>query len=220
MNIYVIIGIIGVISGILCARADVPLAWSGRRDDKADARSLGKIALWWTEVNESWFDKSFWLSCVGQPGTYLTMWFLAELIGQNNAGLALALKINTFIGAYTGLYFHGAVVTKYIVYRRLAGKISDDDAQTAINAIDKYPKIPSLISAVSLFAATTVIVTAAILTGALNVPVFMVVFNPVAAALILVPLQKLGLKLGGSLGFGFALFATVLITAGLSLPTI
>ena len=137
MNIYVIIGIIGVISGILCARADVPLAWSGRRDDKADARSLGKIALWWTEVNESWFDKSFWLSCVGQPGTYLTMWFLAELIGQNNAGLALALKINTFIGAYTGLYFHGAVVTKYIVYRRLAGKISDDDAQTAINAIDK-----------------------------------------------------------------------------------
>ena len=133
MNIYVIIGIIGVISGILCARADIPLAWSGRKDDKADARSLGKIAPWWTEVSESWFDKSFWLSCIGQPGTYLTMWFLAELIGQNNTGLALALKINTFIGAYTGLYYHGAVVTKYIVYRRLAGKISDDDAQTAID---------------------------------------------------------------------------------------
>lgn len=215
MNIYVIIGIIGVISGILCARADVPLAWSGRKGDKADVRSLGKIAPWWTEVSESRFDKSFWLSCIGQPGTYLTMWFLAELIGQSNAGLALALKINTFIGAYTGLYYHGAVVTKYIVYRRLAGKIPDNDAQTAIDAIGKYPKIPSLISAVSLFAGTTVIVTAAILTGALNVPVFMYFFNPVAATLILVPLQKLGLKLGGSLGFGFSLFAIVLIVAGL-----
>lgn len=215
MNIYVIIGIIGVISGILCARADVPLAWSGRKGDKADARSMGKIAPWWTEVNESWFDKSFWLSCIGQPGTYLTMWFLAELIGQNNAGLALALKINTFIGAYTGLYFHGAIVTKYITYRRLAGKISDDDAQTVIDAMDKYPKIPSLISAVSLFAATTAIVIAAILTGALNVPTVMVLFNPVVATLILVPLQKLGLKLGGSLGIGFTLFAIVLIVEGL-----
>ena len=86
--------------------------------------------------------------------------------------------------------------------------------------MDKYPKIPSLISAVSLFAGTTVIVTAAILIGALDVPVFMVVFNPVVAALILVPLQKLGLKLGGSLGFGFMLFAIVLIVAGSSLPTI
>ena len=215
MNIYVIIGIVGVISGILCARADVPLAWSGRRGDKADARSLGKIAPWWTEVNESWFDKSFLLSCIGQPGTYLTMWFLAELIGQKDPGLALALKINTFVGAYTGLYFHGAIVTKYIVYRRLAGKISDADAQNVLDAIDKYPKLPSLVSGISLFAVTTVIVSAAILTGALNVPAVMVLLNPVIATLILVPLQRLGLKLGGSLGFGFTLFAIVLIAAGL-----
>ena len=215
MNVYIIIGIIGIISGIICARADVPLAWSGRKNDKADARSLGKIAPWWTEVKESWFDKSFWLSCISQPGTYLTMWFLAELIGQNNSELALALKINNFIGAYTGLYSHGSVVTKYIVYRRLEGKIPDNDAQNVIDAMDKYPKIPSLISAVSLFAATTTIVPVAILTGALNVPAFMVLFNPVAATLILVLLQKLGLKLGGSLGFGFTLFAIVLIVAGL-----
>ena len=214
MNVYIIIGIIGVISGILCARADIPLVWSGRKSDKADPRSLGKISPWWTEVNESHFDKSFWLSCIGQPGTYLTMWFLAELIGQNNAGLALALKINTFIGAYTGLYYHGAVVTKYIVYRRLAGKISDNDAQTAIDAVGKYPKIPSVISGISLIAVTTALVTAAILTGALKVPAVMVLLNPLAAALILVPLQRLGLKIGGSIGIGFALFAIVLIAAG------
>ena len=165
-------------------------------------------------MNEIWFDRSFWLSCIGQPGTYLTMWFLAELIGQNNEGLALALKINTFIGAYTGLYYHGAVVTKYIVYRRLAGKISDDDAQAAIDAVGKYPKIPSLISAVSLIAASTVIVTAAILTGALNVPAAMILLNPVTAVLVLVPLQRLGSKIGGSIGIGCTLFAVVLTVAG------
>ncbi|MBR1831345.1 MAG: hypothetical protein IJ784_02805 [Ruminiclostridium sp.] len=214
MNVYIIIGIIGVISGILCARADIPLVWSGRKGDRSDPRSLGKISPWWTEVKESRFDRSFWLSCIGQPGTYLTMWFLAELIGQNNTGLALALKINTFIGAYTGLYYHGSIVTKCIVYRRLAGKISDDDAQTALDAVGKYPKIPSLISAVSLIAVSTGLVIAAILTGALNVPAAMVLLNPVTAALVLVPLQRLGLKIGGSIGIGFSLFAIVLTAAG------
>ena len=33
MNHYTVIGIIGIISGILCAQADVPLAWSGRKED-------------------------------------------------------------------------------------------------------------------------------------------------------------------------------------------
>lgn len=28
MNCYIIVGIIGIISSILCAQADVPLAWS------------------------------------------------------------------------------------------------------------------------------------------------------------------------------------------------
>ena len=215
MNIYVIIGIIGVISGVLCARADIPLAWSGRRGDNVDIRNFGKVTEWWAEVNEGWFDKSFWLSCIGQPGTYLTMWFLAELIWQNNEGLALALKINTFVGAYTGLYYNGSVVTQRIVYRRLAGKLPAEEIQPAVDAVTKYPKIPSFISAVSLFAGSTVIVIAAILTGALNVPVFMILLNPVTAAAVLIPLRKLGIKLGGALGFGFSLFAIVLIAAGL-----
>jgi len=35
--LYVIIGVIGIISGILCAQADVPLAWSGRKEDSPDS---------------------------------------------------------------------------------------------------------------------------------------------------------------------------------------
>ena len=83
-----------------------------------------------------------------------------------------------------------------------------------MDAVGKYPKIPSLISAVSLIAVSTGLVIAAILTGALNVPAAMVLLNPVTAALVLVPLQRLGLKIGGSIGIGFSLFAIVLIAAG------
>lgn len=39
----------------------------------------GKKALW-TQTSLRNFDKAFWLFCIGQPGTYMTTWFLAELM--------------------------------------------------------------------------------------------------------------------------------------------
>ena len=39
----------------------------------------GKKTLW-TQASLRHFDKAFWLFCIGQPGTYLTIWFLAELM--------------------------------------------------------------------------------------------------------------------------------------------
>ncbi len=47
MTIYVIIGVIGIISGILCAHADVPLAWSGRKEDALGSKAVGRISPWW-----------------------------------------------------------------------------------------------------------------------------------------------------------------------------
>ena len=214
MNRYLVIGMIGLLSGILCARADVPLAWSGRKGDPVDARSLGKPAAWWTEVPEARFDKAFWLSCIGQPGTYLTMWMLATLIASRNPTLALALKINTFIGAYTGLFFHGSVCAKAVVYRRLAGKLPEEDAAAAVDSVGKYARLPSLVCAVSLLFAATAIMASAILRGDLDVPKWMALFNPVAAAAILIPLRKCGVRIGGAMGIGFSLFAIVLMCAG------
>ena len=72
MNHYIIIGIICIISGILCAQADVPLAWSGRKGDAVDAKAVGRISPWWTEVRESHFDLSFLLSCIRAMGIVLS----------------------------------------------------------------------------------------------------------------------------------------------------
>ena len=215
MNHYIIIGIIGIISGILCAQADVPLAWSGRKEDAVDAKAVGRISPWWTAVNERHFDISFWLSCIGQPGTYLTTWFLAELISESNAALGILLKICTFIGAYTGLLFHAAACIKPLVYRAIAKEVSGETAQNGMDAVDKYPRIPSLICGIVLFLIETVIVIAAILTGALDVPKWFVLLNPVGALPILLIARKLNLKLGGSMGIGSALLGIVLIIAGM-----
>lgn len=69
---------------------------------------------------ESRFTLSFWLSFLGQPGTYLTMWMLAELITVNSPALGMALKINTFMGAYTGLLCH-VVFSMFAIVLLVAG---------------------------------------------------------------------------------------------------
>ena len=213
MNLSMIVGIVGIISGILCAQADVPLAWSGRTEDAADARAVGRISPWWTQVGERHFDLSFWLSCIGQPGTYLTTWFLAEHIAERNAVLGVLLRICTFIGAYTGLLFHASACIKPLVYRAIAGEVTAETAQKAMDAVDKYPRIPSLVSGIALFLLETAIVVTAILTNALDVPVWCVLLNPVGALPLLLIARKLHLKIGGALGIGCALLGIVLIAA-------
>ena len=215
MNHYIIIGIIGIVSGILCAQADVPLAWSGKKSDPLDGKAVGRISPWWNEVSESHFDRSFWLSCIGQPGTYLTAWFLAELIARHNAALALLLKICTFIGAYTGLLFHAAECIKPLVYRAIAGEVPPETAQRAMNAVGKYPRIPGRLCALVLFLAETVLFVIAILTNALDVPKWFVLFNPVGALPILLIARRLNLRIGGAMGIGFALLGIVLTVAGI-----
>ena len=205
MNRYILIGILGVISGILCAQADVHLAWSGRKGDAVDAKAVGRISPWWTAVGEGHFDLSFWLSCIGQPGTYLTTWFLAECISGQNAVLGISLKICTFIGAYTGLLFHAAACIKPLVYRAVAKEVS---AQKAMDAVDKYPRIPSLVSGIVLFLIETVIIVIAILTNALAVPEWCILLNPVGALPLLLIARRMHLKIGGALGI-------VLIVAGI-----
>ena len=215
MNRYILIGILGVISGILCAQADVPLAWSGRKGDAVDAKAVGRISPWWTAVGEGHFDLSFWLSCIGQPGTYLTTWFLADCISGQNAVLGISLKICTFIGAYTGLLFHAAACIKPLVYRAVAKEVSAQTAQKAMDAVDKYPRIPSLVSGIVLFLIETVIIVIAILTNALAVPEWCILLNPVGALPILLIARRMHLKIGGALGIGSAFLGIVLIVAGI-----
>lgn len=216
MNSFILVGIIGIISGILCAWADVPLSYSGKKEIDQEIK-VGEISKWWGDVSESRFTKAFWLSCIGQPGTYLTMWMLGVLIAQNNSGLGTALKINTFLGAYTGLLFHATACIKPMVYQKIHNKLSEEEVKEAVNIVEKLPKIPSLISGISLFLVTTVIVTIAIFTGSLQVPKYFVLFNPIVAAIVLLGLKKAKIKIVGPLGVGFILFAIVLVVAGMNL---
>lgn len=214
MNVYVLTGIFGIVSGFVAALADVPLVAPGKGSNQIPGRKPQK---WWAEVPESRFTTSFWLSFLGQPGTYLTMWMLATLISNNDSGLGLALKINTFIGCYTGLLCHVVYCMKPLVYRKIYKKLNDAEIEETVGVLDKVSLVPMILGFATLWLGTTVMVIIAIANGSLEVPKICLLLNPIPSTIILLILKKLKVRIIGALGVGFMMFAVLLTIAGLGI---
>ena len=214
MNIYVVFGIVGIISSILAAMADVPLVKPGKPDPSEKAAVNG-VNPWWADVTAKRFNVSFWLSFLGQPGGYVVLWLLADLIANENEALALALRINTFIGCYVGLVCHIIYCIKPLLYQKLCNKMSDDESLEVMKSMDPLMYGPMALGFLTLWLGGTIIVVIAILTGALAVPKLCLLLNPVVSLIVLMTLKKCGVKIIGALGVGFMLFSVLLMIAGM-----
>lgn len=213
MNLYVAFGIVGIISNFLAALADVPLVKPGKPDG-SEKITLNGIHSWWTEVPVRRFKISFWLSFLGQPGAYITLWLLANLISQGNETLALVLKINTFVGCYTGLLCHLYFCMRPLMYQKLSKKLSDSESFEIMKSIDPVTKIPMIFGTLSLWFGGTIIIAIAIMTGALAVSKWCLLLNPVISLVVLMILKKCRVRVIGALGVGYMLFSVLLIIAG------
>ena len=210
MNSYVAWGIFGIISGLIASFADVPLVMPNQSENL----KLGGVCPWWGDVTSKRFKVSFWLSFLGQPGGYIVMWLLADMISNGNVALAGILKVVTLLGCYTGLMSHVVFCLKPLLYQRLCKKMSDDESNEVIKAIDLVFNPPLYLAGVVLWLGLAVTVIVAILTGALPVPKWCVVLNPIGSLIVLMPLKKCGVRIIGALGFGFVLLSVLLIIAG------
>lgn len=211
MNSYVAWGIFGIISGLIASFADVPLVMPNQSENL----KLGGVCPWWGDVTSKRFKASFWLSFLGQPGGYIVMWLLADMISNGNVALAGILKVMTLLGCYTGLMSHVVFCLKPLLYQRLCKKMSDDESNEVIKAIDLVFNPPMYLAGVVLWLGLAVTVIVAILTGALPVPKWCVVLNPIGSLIVLMPLKKCGVRIIGALGFGFVLLSVLLIIAGI-----
>lgn len=210
MNSYVAWGIFGIISGLIASFADVPLVMPNQSENL----KLGGVCPWWGDVTSKRFKVSFWLSFLGQPGGYIVMWLIADMISNGNVALAGILKVMTLLGCYTGLMSHVVFCLKPLLYQRLCKKMSDDESNEVIKAIDLVFNPPMYLAGVVLWLGLAVTVIVAILTGALPVPKWCVVLNPIGSLIVLMPLKKCGVRIIGALGFGFVLLSVLLIIAG------
>lgn len=194
--------------------ADVPLVKPGKPDPSEKAAVNG-VNPWWADVTAKRFNVSFWLSFLGQPGGYVVLWLLADLIANGNEALALALRINTFIGCYVGLVCHIIYCIKPLLYQKLCKKMSDDESLEVMKSMDPLMYGPMALGFLTLWLGGTIIIAIAIVTGALAVPKWCLLLNPIVAAIILLTVKKCGGKIVGVLGVGFLLFSVLLIIAGI-----
>lgn len=110
---YIFWGVVGIISGLVAALADVPLVKPGR-PEPSTASLKGKIQTWWADVPSKRFVISFWLSFLGQPGTYISedMLNIARKKLGNKAELTVAHAENIPFGSD----FFDAIITTDTCY--------------------------------------------------------------------------------------------------------
>ena len=131
-----------------------------------------------------------WFIATGVMLMWHNLWLPADLISPSNEPLATALKINTFIGCYTGLLCHVAYCIKPLLYQKLCKKLSDDESAEVVSSINSVIIVPMIIGGLTLWLGGTIIVAIAIITGALAVPKLCVLLNPVISLIVLMVLKK------------------------------
>ena len=158
-------------------------------------------------------DLSFLLSFLGQPGCYLVMWQLAEMIGKENDAMCSALKICTFLGCYTGLITHAVFCIKPLVYKHIFQEASLKAAENALHETDKLTILPVLVCSVTLIMIPAFLISAAIWQGILPVSRLWIIFNPIFLMIAMLAVKKAFPKLPmiGFMGTGFIVYAAMLL---------
>jgi len=207
-----VIGIFGIISGFLCALADTPLAYFFDANNKKIGQRKD-IQTGWQTASSKRFYLSFLLSFLGQPGCYLVIWRLAEMIGKENDTICSILKICTFLGCYTGLITHAVFCIKPLVYKNIFQEASLKSAENALHETDKLTILPVLVCSVTLIILPAFLISAAIWQGILPVSRLWIIFNPIFLMIAMLAVKKAFPKLPmiGFMGTGFIVYAAMLL---------
>lgn len=208
-----VIGIIGIISGFMCALADTPLAYFYDENNQKIGQCRD-IQTGWQTASSKRFYLSFLLSFLGQPGCYLVMWRLAEMIGKENDTMCSILKICTFLGCYTGLITHAVFCIKPLVYKHIYQEASLKTSETALHETDRLTILPVLVCSFTLIIIPAFLISAAIWQGILPVSRLWIIFNPIFLMIAMLAVKKAFPKLPliGFMGTGFIVYSALLLT--------
>ena len=208
-----VIGIIGIISGFMCALADTPLACF-YDDNNQKIGQRRDIQTGWQTASSKRFYLSFLLSFLGQPGCYLVMWRLTEMIGKDNDTMCSVLKICTFLGCYTGLITHAVFCIKPLVYKHIYQEASLKTSETALHETDRLTILPVLVCSFTLIIIPAFLISAAIWQGILPVSRLWIIFNPIFLMIAMLVVKKAFPKLPliGFMGTGFIVYSALLLT--------
>lgn len=179
---------LGLAGGILCAVGDVLLDLKGKGNQKLG--TSGNIDSNWTKMAYWRFGASILIAFVGASMLGLGFFSLAAQMMDGNRALAMVTGICGYVSAIAAFFVHSALCIQPVIYKKIMEtnnfKLADDTLEAYYQAV-----IPPFALGWLFMLATTVCIIMAILTGALNVPMWFVLLNPFVFLLVGVCFRKI-----------------------------
>lgn len=178
----VVLAVIGIIGGFLCAVADLLLDLKG-----ADNKKLGKMKIIdskWLEMGQVRFVWSGILAMFAVPMYSCGFVALMLQLYKVNKVIAIALTIVFLCGAMGGFMIHTFLCLMPTIYKKIAEKqgaeLSEDVVETAFRQIN----VPffTLYSMLVILPAIAIIVL--IMMGILSLPLWCMILNPLIIQII------------------------------------
>ncbi len=177
-----ILSIIGLVGGVLCAVADMLLDIKGKDNTKCGSKKI--IDSNWEKMPTWRFIASIILVMFAVPMYSMGVISLGNQIAAGNAILGDALKLSIFIGAMGGFFIHVFVCVVPIIYKEIMKENNFELADRVIMKAFNAVLIPFGALYLVLMLVPTAIVCYSIITGLLLVPKWFVLLNPVVFHII------------------------------------
>lgn len=174
--------VIGIIGGFLCAIADLLLDLKGN-DNK-------KIGQWkvidskWDVMGKGRFVTSILLAMFAVPMYSMGVFALAQQIEALNPDLAMWLKLSIYLGSMGGFFIHTFACLMPVIYKSIMENERFELADKVLRDMFDAVQVPFCTLYLVLMLAPTAIVVYAIVTRLLDVPMWFVLLNPVVFQVI------------------------------------
>ncbi len=187
-----VLAIIGIVGGVLCATADLFLDLKG-----PDNRKLGKMGVIdsaWERMAHFRFVLSGILAMFAVPMYSCGFISLMQLDG-NYAISAMILRIIFLCGAMGGFMIHIFLCLQPTIYQIIMKKNDQELAEEVINSIFRQIYVPFFTLYTMLVIIPAIAVMAFIIKGVLPLPLWCVLLNPVVFQIIGFILRATKLKI-------------------------
>ena len=177
-----ILAIIGIVGGLMCAVADLLLDLKGPENKKLG--TSGVVDSMWAVMSHGRFVASDIIAMFAVP--MYTCGFIALMLklSESHRSLAIALSITFLCGAMGGFMIHTFLCMMPTVYQKLAKEKQETLAIDIIEGLLKQISVPFFTLYSMLVIVPSIAVILLIITGALQLPIWMIILNPVVIQII------------------------------------
>ena len=177
-----VLAVIGIMGGLLCAAADCLLDLKG-----ADNKKLGNTKIMdskWAEMSHFRFVWSDILAMFAVPMYSCGFIALMMELHKTNQKLSIGMTIMFLCGAMGGFMIHTFLCLMPTIYQKILEKDDFELADTVINSLFRQIYVPFFTLYCMLVIIPAIMIMILIVTGALALPVWCVILNPLVFQII------------------------------------